>query len=212
MITIGTTTLTAHIHPEWPCEDCQLSATNQIQLDDGYLPLPARDADASEPSRSIPIAMDSKERKENREKNRKREMAALRESLLNGISAPASIPERHYEDRAAIRRKLHPPPPPEADHEKGNTRPPTPTSYTPPPAPAEPTKLGMALLANQGWTPGAGLGRNGSGRSEPVQVQVRTENRGLGAEGSKAVMDVGEGDWRKRGKHRLWEAEAARGG
>ena len=60
-------------------------------------------------------------------------------------------------------------------------------------------------MATQGWMPGAGLGRNGEGRAEPINVEVRTEKRGLGAQGAKAVVDDGPGDWRHRGKQRRWE-------
>ena len=61
------------------------------------------------------------------------------------------------------------------------------------------------MMANQGWVAGSGLGRNGDGRAEPINVEMRTEKKGLGAMGSKAVVDVGEGDWRDRGKQRRYE-------
>lgn len=152
-------------------------------------------------------AMDSKEKRENRERKRKREMANLREALLNrGGSAHEEDEvlqeERKYIDRSAMRRKLHPPsPPPPKPREASITPPPVSSG---PELPALPS-FGMSLMANQGWTPGSGLGRNGDGRAAPIDVELRTEKRGLGAEGSKAVVDVGEGDWRSRGKQRRYE-------
>ena len=73
--------------------------------------------------------MDSKEKRENREKKRKREMANLRETLLNGRESPADEveekeekEERKYLDRSAMRRKIHPPtPPPRVPRNKYHT-------------------------------------------------------------------------------------------
>ncbi|ORY34775.1 hypothetical protein BCR39DRAFT_490262 [Naematelia encephala] len=197
-LTIGSTTFIAHDHPSWPCEECQITSTNQIELDDGTVKI--SDAFESDVIQQT-VAMDSKERRENRESKRKREMAHLRDSLLNGHSGQKG--DGKYQDRAAMRRKLHPPsPPPRATEPiRGET------FDTPTPPPSVPT-VGMAMLANQGWTPGTGLGKNGEGRAEPVQVEMRTEKRGLGADGSKAVVDAGPGDWRQRGKQRRYQEYA----
>ncbi len=137
-------------------------------------------------------------------------MAMLRETLLNHGSARDGVNEeeerereKKYVDRSAMRRKLHPPSPLPPSSK------PREPSLTPPPinsGPVEPVaSFAMSMMANQGWTPGSGLGRNGEGRAEPVNVELRTEKRGLGADGSKAVVDAGEGDWRARGKQRRWE-------
>jgi hypothetical protein len=234
-ITIGSTSLIAHIHPSWPCGDCQITGDNEIRLDDGTSLDKVKESDeaalalaqlTAEPAK---YAMDSNERRHNRELKRKREMAALRETLLNpGGSTPSPGPTdadrerekgRSYLDRSAMRRKLHPqsPPPASSSYRQDRNRAtetdpssnPTPGSQNPS-RPAEPagqsqSKFGLAMLANQGWTPGMGLGKTSEGRAEPVQVELRTEKRGLGATGSKAVADVGEGDWRQRGKQRRYD-------
>ena len=192
-----------------------------MRLDDGTCQVVAAPTPpVDEPNHATRWAMDSKEKRDNREIKRKREMATLRETLLkksagNESSAPISreeTPERQYLDRSAMRRRLHPPsPPPQTDSRR---------SASPPirrlePVSAEsstPSAFASNMLANQGWTPGMGLGRHGDGRADPINVEMRTEKRGLGAQGSKAVVDTGNGDWRQRGKHRRWEEEAAKTG
>jgi hypothetical protein len=146
--------------------------------------------------------MDSKERRENREVKRKREMAALRESLLTGGGeSDQPVSERRYVDRSAQRRKLHPQSPPPT--RRSASPPARPSAH--PNVPAPMSSFAQNMLASSGWTPGAGLGKNGDGRSAPIDVEARTEKRGLGAVGSKAVVDVGPGDWKERGKARRWE-------
>jgi len=49
------------------------------------------------------------------------------------------------------------------------------------------------------------LGKDGSGRSEPIETKMRVEKRGLGAVQSEAVRDDGGGDWRARGKMRRYD-------
>jgi hypothetical protein len=117
-----------------------------------------------------------------RELRRKREVAALKEALLAGPTDQPTV----YQDRAAQRRRLHP-----------ETRPAR--SASPPVAPPKPS-FAAKLLADQGWTPGTGLGRT-AGRAEPIKVEMRTEKRGLGAVGAKAES----GDWRAQGKERRYQ-------
>jgi hypothetical protein len=209
-LTLGATSLIAHIHPSWPCEACQLHGDNEIHLDDGTAP-PVSTPQPEEEVPPVRWAMDSKEKRENRERKRKREMAMLRETLLHrGSSAKdddkdgeeQEETQRKYIDRSAMRRKLHPPSPPPPEARERSVTPPPKTSG---PAEPIPSTFAVSMMANQGWTPGSGLGRNGEGRAAPIDVELRTEKRGLGADGSKAVVDVGEGDWRSRGKQRRWE-------
>jgi hypothetical protein len=156
--------------------------------------------------------MDGKEKRENREMKRKREMMALKENLLNrGPQVESQQQERPppptYIDRSAMRRRLHPPSPLPAHTPTRTPSPPTTTHTQPAPLSA----FAQSMLANQGWAPGQGLGKAGEGRAEPVMVEMRTKGRGLGAQGSKAVDDsapvggVNGGDWRSRGRMRRYE-------
>jgi hypothetical protein len=66
------------------------------------------------------------------------------------------------------------------------------------------------MLAAQGWAPGAGLGKDKSGRSEAIEVKMRIEKRGLGAKGAEIAVEEGtsEGgneDWRKKGRVRRFD-------
>lgn len=174
-ITIGQTTLTAHIHPSWPCDACQLKGETEIKLDEG-----------SASAVVEPQLFDVQGSREMREAKRKREMASLKEVLLEG-STP--VRSGDYQDRAAMRRRLHPPSPPSSS-----------SSTTTAVSTAAPS-FAAKILANQGWSPGEGLGKSGEGRAEPVTVQMRNEKWGLGAAGSK----LGTGDWRVQGKERRYD-------
>lgn len=194
---IASTVFTTHIHPAWPCEECQLGKDNEIRLDDGIPPV----VPVTEPNQGV--AMNSKQKRENREVNRKLEMAALKESLLSNHTAGSKedTPERRdrvYVDRSAMRRALHPRSP-----RRQSASPPVATGGTidTPPATAATSVFASNMLAAQGWTPGTGLGKDRSGRAEPIQVELRTERTGLGIKGSKPE----EGDWRQRGKARRYE-------
>ncbi|WVR08114.1 hypothetical protein IAU60_005160 [Kwoniella sp. DSM 27419] len=238
-LTIGSTTFSIHIHPSWPCESCQFSGTNEILLDDGkpkVKPDGGLSTGPSTPTAEPGIesgqlyAMDSKQKRGNREYKRKREMALLRETMLNRAGetkeAPANDqPTREYIDRSAMRRRLHPPSPPPSRPQPresangasvqtstGQTT--AATSYAASPAPASAgapvSTFASAIMANQGWAPGQGLGKNNEGRAQAIETEMRTARRGLGAEGSKAVVDQGPGDWRSRAKQRRWN-EVSRG-
>ncbi|WVF68471.1 hypothetical protein IAT40_003238 [Kwoniella sp. CBS 6097] len=274
---IGSTTFEVHLHPStsWPCDTCQIGKEhNEIPIDDGEPPKPAvtdqaarTEADQADFKSDIAgqkWAMDSKQRRENRELKRKREMAHLRETLLNrdspggsGISDDATPPPkaREYLDRSAMRRKLHPPSPPPTPsrghsaststsalerngknknkNNLNNIAVPTKSAYPtsssaaarPPSAPVQNGTPGIAsgvssiasgILASQGWIPGQGLGKDGAGRADPVQAEMRNARAGLGVKGGKAYTDPcsslalapgggGEMDWKMRAKMRRWD-------
>lgn len=147
------------------------------------------------------FAMNSQQRRGNREAKRKLEMANLKESLLNrggseeGSASAQSMPSRGYIDRSAMRRELHRPSPPRDSHARFS-------AHTDPPveiAPAE-NKFAEDFLGRQGWQRGEGLGKDGKGRADPIMTQTRVRKRGIGAQGS---IDDGE-DWRTKGKLRRW--------
>jgi hypothetical protein len=154
-------------------------------------------------------AMNSSEKRENREVKRKREMAALKDSLLckSSTSTSATTDEggkRQYIDRSAIRRRLHPKSPPKANT---TARPLIPIPVS---APEPVSSFAQTMMAAQGYTPGAGLGKDKNGRSEAIEVKMRVEKRGLGAKGAEVAVedrqDGGkEGDWRKKGRTRRFD-------
>ncbi|WWC65765.1 uncharacterized protein I303_108387 [Kwoniella dejecticola CBS 10117] len=238
---IGTTTFAVHIHPSWPCESCQVNGSNEIPLDDGQPKtiISGRVEDTGSDNEAPQVyAMDSAQKKQNRELKRKREMASLREYLLNkdrpinGRQAHMNTntneieegTKREYLDRSAMRRKLHPPSPrpklPENkfkydDDNNVNSGANTPERSTTPINPVitqqqqrQPSKgstFANSIMEKQGWTPGMGLGKSSQGMTEGIRAEMRNDKKGLGAQGSKAVIDEGEGDWRMRGRQRRWE-------
>ncbi|WVQ96018.1 hypothetical protein IAU59_003118 [Kwoniella sp. CBS 9459] len=279
-LTIGSTTFEVHLHPStsWPCEACQVGKEhNEIPLDDGEPKIALAttiEGDTTGEVDGMPEfrsdvagqrwAMDSKQKRDNRELKRKREMALLRETLLNKDSpapSPARTgktsgkiatiepgsddamlpgpPAREYLDRSAMRRRLHPPSPPSrgrssptASERHGkhinpnniaitSQRPTlaTPTGTGPTGTVTPVSSIASGILAAQGWIPGQGLGKDRSGRADPVQAEMRNARAGLGAKGGKAYTDPsagsgagagagGEGekmDWKTRAKMRRWD-------
>lgn len=167
-ISIGTTTFVAHIHPSWPCDECQLGR-GEVRLDDGRREL-----------KSVPKPITTK--REDRAMRTRAEMQSLKQRLLAG-GEEIEGDGRVYMDRSAMRRTLH-----------RRAR-----SASPEKAPTAPQitqSFGSNLLAAQGWTPGSGLGKDGSGRVDPIQVGMR------GREGLGTQV---EEDWRQRGKQRRYE-------
>jgi len=147
-------------------------------------------------------AMNSSEKRENKEVKRKREMAALKDSLLNRHPTEKDEGKREYLDRSAIRRRLHPKSPPRTTTTNVVELPPR-TAPRPEPV----SSFAQNMMAAQGWAPGSGLGKDRDGRSEAVEVKMRVEKRGLGAKGAEVPVEEssGEGDWRKKGKSRRFE-------
>lgn len=146
--------------------------------------------------------MNSSEKWENKELKRKREMAALKDSLLNRHPTEKNEEKREYLDRSAIRRRLHPKSPPRTiatDVVEQPVR----TASKPEPV----STFAQNMMVAQGWAPGSGLGKGRDGRSEAVEVKMRVEKRGLGAKGAEVPVEESdaEGDWRKKGKSRRFE-------
>lgn len=170
-IKIGSTTLVAHIHPTWPCDDCQLGR-GEVRLDDGK----------KERVLAPPPAM-TMTKKEDRATRTKLEMQSLKQRLLAGTEADKGD-KAVYVDRSAMRRALH----------RRRSGSPDRAGEVP----AQKPSFAADMLAAQGWTPGSGLGKAGTGRVEPIQVGIRGRE-GLGA----------HEDWRERGKQRRYEDYAS---
>lgn len=240
-VTVGTTTFVAHVHQDWPCGECQLAGSEEIRLDGGGAPesegtatpgAAASPAQASSVSSQFDPPVGAAQRRGQRQFKRKLALDALRDTLLGNEPGPASSPGLAgpastgganatkiarggggYLDRSAQRRRLHPASPPRisSDRRGASTTGGNPT-ITAPAQPAGPSAASRIMLARQGWTPGAGLGRDASGRAEPVLAVLRNERVGLGARGQLADADdaAGVGDWRERGRQRRWNEAAQR--
>lgn len=205
ILSLGKTRFQVHLHESWPCEACQLGRGNEIPIDDGEIKGPDTSS-AAEP-KGNGYAMNSQERRGNREVNRKMEMANLKNSLLN--RNPTSNPregthdgQNRYIDRSALRRQMHPRSPPRTHATTNSTSTPDPGSNAPT---TSVSSFAQNMLAAQGWAPGSGLGKDQSGRSEAIEVKMRVEKRGLGAWGAEAVKEDINEDWRKRAKQRRFE-------
>lgn len=175
-LTIGTTTFNVHMHEQWPCDICQLGNDNEIRLDTGEAKISS-------------VAPVSTSKGEHREAKRQEEMAQLKARLLSGHESTPT--QSGYLDRSAIRRALHPP-------SRRSASPPQVALVDPESLkPSGPSVFATKLLAAHGWTPGTGLGKDGSGRAEPLNVEQRVQRSGLGTSE--------ELNWRQRGKQRRYK-------
>jgi hypothetical protein len=96
--------------------------------------------------------------------------------------APAADASQ-YRDRALERREAynqpeHPAPPPSKKHKKAPEVKPISSA---PEKHIEETNIGSKLLANMGWTTGAGLGSSQAGRADPIQAKAFVQGAGIGA-------------------------------
>lgn len=198
-LTVGRTTFAVHIHADWPCEACQLSGNQQIDLEDGRLRPKSKDKDEESFELDTFALNGNGTRKGRQALKRRREMDALRGNLLGEEDQPKRPVAAGYVDRSAQRRRLHPPSPPRYRDRSEEARP----VVMAPPQPAGPSEVARKLLAKQGWNEGQGLGRT-PGRAEPIVPVVRNERAGLGVRGEVADQPSEGGDWRQRGRQRRW--------
>jgi RNA-binding protein 5/10 len=110
------------------------------------------------------------------------------------LMVPKTDKEPLYRDRAQERRAaFNQPTKPKA---AGNSR------KEPEPQAEEPVKKskGAGMLAKMGWTSGAGLGAEGTGRTEAIASEAYAPGVGLGAEGGKLGDALEEAQRNTRGK------------
>ncbi|KAF9264920.1 hypothetical protein L218DRAFT_972483 [Marasmius fiardii PR-910] len=130
-----------------------------------------------------------------------RDLARQKLAARKAASANSTEQQPKYRDRASERRTLFnqpdvPLPEPDSGYQTGKRRhadgPPPPPS--PPPPPINPgedaSNVGNKLLKMMGWTEGAGLGKEGEGRTEPIKTAMYAEGVGLGASKGKEVEKV----------------------
>ncbi|ORX37763.1 hypothetical protein BD324DRAFT_650311 [Kockovaella imperatae] len=152
-ITIGSTTVVAHLHPDWPCDACQINGDNMFEL--------FQDTGKRDQTTEIEISPRYAGPRGSHE------MSLLRKSLLkdNGHSATKNSV---YVDRSALRRQME--------------RPSSRRSASPPrlSEPSKPASFAARMLGKQGWVEGKGLGAQNDGIAEPLSVKANKDKRGLG--------------------------------
>ncbi|KAJ3013874.1 Angiogenic factor with G patch and FHA domains 1 [Thoreauomyces humboldtii] len=239
-LTIGGTTMTAHIHAKWGCDACRVTGTNLVSTE------PIKETPKDEPNNTK-----KKGPKASLEAVRRQELNRLRREALgeeeegkpnkagprDGVhnveeDEGADMQDRpnkkkkkqqpklpsQYVDRAAMRRQMHgvdsSDPPPSSRNNYGKYPPRgggrgaggvnhqqwggAPVEQAPfnrtaavPLQHAEPANVGTRMLQKMGWTAGQGLGAQGNGRVEPVNVKMRQGKTGLGMGGVGEGVDVG---------------------
>ncbi|KAG7092216.1 hypothetical protein E1B28_008583 [Marasmius oreades] len=139
--------------------------------------------------------------KKNYKDSNSREVARQKLAARKAASASNAEQQPKYRDRASERRTLFNQPDapiaePDGGYQAGKKRhadgPPPPPS--PPPPPVNPgqdaSNVGNKLLKMMGWTEGAGLGKEGDGRTEPIKTAMYAEGVGLGASKGKEIEKV----------------------
>jgi RNA-binding protein 5/10 len=110
----------------------------------------------------------------------------LIEKATADLKALGKEPTSNYRDRARERREAH--------NQPVKPKPNLPRKQNQAPKVAEPkdstpskpaVSKGAGLLAKMGWSAGAGLGAEGSGRTSIIETMAYTPGVGLGAEGGK---------------------------
>jgi hypothetical protein len=161
LIQIGSTKLICHVHPG--NETCYKCEPGVIQ---SALP------------KLTPVIS-----KEDKELKRKSEMKQIRKKygIGNDVSeSAATITKKSgYVDRADNRRKT-----------KGSDNPHEKTEVASVTTAIGQQNKGFKMLAKMGWKDGAGLGKDCSGRTEPVGVDKRAERSGLGSFATAIKVDA----------------------
>lgn len=67
------------------------------------------------------------------------------------------------------------------------------------------TNRGMKMLQKMGWSSGEGLGKDSSGRAEPIAVEARARNAGLGASSSSSTIVASIESQTSRKKQDVWK-------
>ncbi|EDV26557.1 uncharacterized protein TRIADDRAFT_16335, partial [Trichoplax adhaerens] len=168
-IKIGSTSFLLHIHPGYDtCDDCE---PGQI-----LSRIPVTDHITSK-TETAPICTDSDKLEDQRRhslKQLKRKYGLGRDDT----SESAVSTHEKYKDRAEERRVHIGSDFPHALQTSSSVK-----------KPIEKSNKGHKLLEKMGWSAGQGLGRNNTGISQPVEVQMRLTNAGLGTSGVSSSMD-----------------------
>lgn len=187
-LTLGSTTLHLHIHPgSQTCDSCepgqvQAQVMNQAQTEG--TPFDTTDDEVCitkvvEGSKPINVSSIREQRKSVLKRIKK--AYALEESGYCEEAVDGTLGGK-YKDRADVRRA-----------KVGSDVPVVIADDAPASVhrPISAENVGRQMLEKMGWSEGEGLGREGTGRREPVIVEVRDSLRGLGT-GVKRSLDDGE--------------------
>ncbi|KAF8440543.1 hypothetical protein L210DRAFT_3539930, partial [Boletus edulis BED1] len=191
---VGSTTLACHIHEDrTPCAECTSTGQDIIPL--FAVPKEENCAAGKRPSDVAGIAPVQESR------DAKKALTSLRRTLLSRLnphddhSSTPTQPSTSYIDRSARRRAMHPtsqfdspgvqsprsssPGPVKPSRERSSSS----VIEDERPAPLPEHNVGRRLLMKQGWQPGTGLGLgdDGGGLVEPLEVHVMRHRAGLGS-------------------------------
>ncbi|RKO92619.1 SMAD/FHA domain-containing protein, partial [Blyttiomyces helicus] len=150
ILKVGSSQFQVHIHPQWPCDDCKVTSSNVISTRHDERRL--KRAALGEPETRARVALALRREGEASESSGYIDRAALRRKeertsatddvnvreFLNGAQPDWEV-RRRTGDEASV-------PIPEAD----------------------PLNVGSRMLAKMGWAAGTGLGKDRSGRVDPV--------------------------------------------
>lgn len=185
---VGSTTFLCHIHEDrTPCAEC--TSTGQ-----GDIPLFAvpKEGDRTAEKRPPDVAGIAPAQEA---RDAKKALTSLKRTLLSRLNPhdqhpTPTQPPTFYIDRSARRRALHPGSQfdsPGVQSSRSNS--PGPVRLSDEPPPLQEHNVGRRLLMKQGWQPGTvlGLGAEGSGLVEPLEVHASPHRAGIGM--SHAVED-----------------------
>nr|XP_033785212.1 angiogenic factor with G patch and FHA domains 1 [Geotrypetes seraphini] len=168
-VKFGETVLSFHVHPG--CETCNGCEPGQIRA---HLRL-----NDKSPTSSVGLLLS----KEEKELVRRKELKQMRVKYgLQSIDYEDSkaLKNSKYMDRAAKRRKR-------AGCEGPFQRDDAPASVH---IEIDESNKGRKMLEQMGWKKGTGLGKDGSGMKDPIQLQLRKKQAGLGASTPNSIEDA----------------------
>ncbi|XP_030049114.1 angiogenic factor with G patch and FHA domains 1 isoform X2 [Microcaecilia unicolor] len=168
-VKFGETVLSFHVHPG--CETCNGCEPGQIRA---HLRL-----DDKSPTSSVGPVLS----KEEKELVRRKELKQMRVKYgLQSIDYEniKALKNPKYMDRAAKRRKR-------VGSEGSFQRDDAPASVH---VEIDDSNKGRKMLEQMGWKKGEGLGKDGSGMKDPIQLQLRKKQAGLGASTPGSVEDA----------------------
>ncbi|RHZ44118.1 hypothetical protein Glove_757g18 [Diversispora epigaea] len=188
---VGSTKFQVHLHKKWTCDECTVTEGKMIDISqkfDGNVNYSKTKQRNIEGDTGVINSNNNATQKELLEFQRREELNRLKRKYMGPSNANH---KKKYVDRAAIRRGIYPDNSPiRKDWEDDSTIPQEKDISVQ-------TKIGSdnkgnKLLQKMGWKEGQGLGRDGTGILDPVQLVTNNGTAGLGAGLGKNTKNVSE--------------------